>query len=321
MTRPRSHYRGRFAPTPSGPLHAGSLVAALASWLDARVHGGQWLVRIEDTDTPRCVPGADRLILQQLDALGLRPDEPVTWQSRRSAFYEQALNRLQSLGQAYACTCSRKAIERALAAQGIPKERHAISVYPRTCRPHSAPSSLLGVATAAPHTVPQTAPQTVPPTAQAVAWRIALPDALTLTWNDRRLGPQRQDLVHEVGDFVIRRADGLWAYQMAVVVDDAQQGITDVVRGEDLTDNTPRQMHLQSLLGATTPDYLHTPLVLADDGQKLSKQTGAAASHRKYFSINGSNESSCRQAFCNPARPASTMKLRGVCTGAPGLAT
>lgn len=245
-------YRGRFAPTPSGPLHDGSVVAALASWLDARAHRGQWLVRIEDTDTPRCVPGADRVILQQLEALGLRPDEPVTWQSRREAHYAAALARLQAIGAVYACGCSRQDITRALQARGVPRERHAAAVYPGTCR-----DGLKG--------------------RTARAWRVALPPELTLSWLDRRLGPQQQHLPLEVGDFVIRRADGLWAYQLAVVVDDALQGITHVVRGEDLADNTPRQIHLQRLLGWSTPTYLHTPLVHASDGQKLSKQTGAPA--------------------------------------------
>lgn len=253
-----SSYRGRFAPTPSGPLHAGSVVAALASWLDARAHRGVWLVRIEDTDTPRCAAGADRHILQQLQALGLHPDEPVTWQSQRTAHYQAALSRLQACAQVYACTCSRSDIARELQARGVPKARHAVAVYPGTCRP--APSA--------------TGPDASPAEA---AWRVAVPPGLTLKWQDRRLGEQVQDLGAEVGDFVVRRADGLWAYQLAVVVDDALQGISDVVRGEDLADNTPRQIHLQRSLGLPQPRYLHTPLVWATDGQKLSKQTGAAA--------------------------------------------
>jgi glutamyl-Q tRNA(Asp) synthetase len=249
-------YRGRFAPSPTGPLHAGSLVAALASWLDARAAGGAWLVRIEDVDQPRCVPGAGEFILQQLATCGLLPDEPPVWQSARSALYEAALARLLSAGQAYPCACSRKEIDLALAAQGQVHQRHGERVYPGTCR-----AGLQGRA--------------------ARAWRLRtdLPASggPRLAWHDRRLGPQCQDVAAEVGDFVLKRADGLWAYQLAVVVDDADQGITHVVRGEDLADNTPRQILLQRLLGLATPSYLHTPLVLAADGQKLSKQNGAQA--------------------------------------------
>lgn len=245
-----SPYRGRFAPTPSGPLHAGSVVAALASWLDARAHGGTWLVRIEDSDWPRCSPGADQHILHQLDRLGLHSDESVQWQSRRTERYEAAWRSLQQSRWAYGCACSRLDIQQALAQAGMPDERHASARYPGTCR-----EGLNG--------------------RTARAWRVQVPGVWP--WFDRRLGPQSQDLQAEVGDFVVRRADGIWAYQLAVVVDDAEQGITDVVRGEDLADNTPRQQHLQGLLGLPTPRYLHTPLVLAADGQKLSKQTGAQA--------------------------------------------
>ncbi|MGZ5270882.1 MAG: tRNA glutamyl-Q(34) synthetase GluQRS [Ramlibacter sp.] len=244
-----SGYRGRFAPSPTGPLHAGSLVAALASWLDARAHGGHWLVRIEDVDTPRCVPGADATILAQLAACGLVADEPPQWQSRRAALYQAALDRLVAAGQAYPCACSRKDIEDALAAQGRPRVRGHEAPYPGTCR-----GGLRG--------------------RPARAWRLRVPDGV-VHWTDRRLGPQQQDVARGVGDFVLRRADGLWAYQLAVVVDDADQGITHVVRGEDLADNTPRQIVLQRALGLPTPAYLHTPLVLADDGEKLSKQNGA----------------------------------------------
>ncbi|HEV8690127.1 MAG TPA: tRNA glutamyl-Q(34) synthetase GluQRS [Ideonella sp.] len=249
-------YTGRFAPSPTGPLHAGSLVAALASWLDARAQGGRWLVRIEDVDTPRCLPGMDTLILQQLAACGLLPDEPPSWQSTRDALYQAALDRLLQTGQAYPCACSRKEIDLALAAQGRLHERHAERVYPGTCRGglHGRP---------------------------ARAWRLRTDAAdggdVWIAWQDRRLGAQRQNLSAEVGDFVLKRADGLWAYQLAVVVDDAEQGITHIVRGEDLADNTPRQIHLQRQLGLPTPSYLHTPLVLAADGQKLSKQNGAEA--------------------------------------------
>ena len=250
-----SAYRGRFAPSPTGPLHAGSLVAALASWLDARAHGGAWLVRIEDVDTPRCVPGADTLILQQLATCGLVSDEPVVWQSQRGAIYQAALDRLIEQGRAYPCACSRKDIEAALAARGASRERHHAAVYPGTCRPE--------------HGGLQGRP--------ARAWRFRVPDGAeaTVHWTDRRLGQHVQDVATEVGDFVLKRADGLWAYQLAVVVDDGAQGITHVVRGQDLADNTPRQVLLQQALGLAAPTYLHTPLVLGPNGEKLSKQNGA----------------------------------------------
>ena len=251
---PFGRYLGRFAPSPTGALHAGSLVAALASWLDARAHAGLWLVRIEDVDTPRCVAGADREILRQLDACGLRSDAPPLWQSQRGAAYQQALAQLQAARQAYPCACSRADIEAALAARGALPPRHGERVYPGTCRGGTAGRT-------------------------GRAWRVRTDAAdgtdLWIDWTDRRLGPQRQNLSREVGDYVLRRADGLWAYQLAVVVDDAWQGISHVVRGEDLADNTPRQIHLQHLLGLPTPAYLHTPLVRAADGQKLSKQNGA----------------------------------------------
>lgn len=248
-------YRGRFAPSPTGPLHAGSLVAALASWLDARAHQGAWLVRIEDVDAPRCVPGADRLILDQLAACGLTSDERVLWQSTRSDAYEGALQRLMVQGDAYPCACSRQDIELALLAAGTPRERHQAAVYPGTCRPERG--GLRG--------------------RPARAWRFRVPPRARVDWTDRRLGAQTQDVGTEIGDFIIRRADGLWAYQLAVVVDDAAQGITHVVRGEDLADNTARQVLLQRALGLTTPAYLHTPLVLGTNGEKLSKQNGAQA--------------------------------------------
>ena len=273
-------YTGRFAPSPTGLLHAGSLVAALASWLDARAHGAdaqysgsraQWRVRIEDVDTPRCVPGADQAILQQLADCGLVPDGPVLWQSQRAPAYESALHTLIARGWAYPCGCSRKEIEAAIAATPIPvtnsvipltnqaTARHQAAVYPGTCR-----TGLQGK--------------------PARAWRLnvqAVQTALSLPatthWTDRRLGPQQQNVTEAVGDFVLRRADGLWAYQLAVVVDDATQGITHVVRGEDLADNTARQIVLQRALGLPTPQYLHTPLVLGAHGEKLSKQNGAQA--------------------------------------------
>ncbi|UJW82163.1 tRNA glutamyl-Q(34) synthetase GluQRS [Hydrogenophaga sp. SL48] len=251
---PGPTYRGRFAPSPTGPLHAGSLVAALASWLDARAHGGIWIVRIEDVDTPRCVPGADELILRQLAACGLVSDEPVVRQSRRGTLYQAALDRLIADGVAYPCACSRKDIENALNAAGLGRERHHAAVYPGTCRPERG--GLHG--------------------REARAWRFRVEPG-KLHWTDRRLGPQAQDVATEVGDFVLRRADGLWAYQLAVVVDDAEQGITQIVRGEDLSDNTPRQRLLQQALGLPVPSCLHTPLVMGDNGEKLSKQNGAQA--------------------------------------------
>jgi len=248
-------YRGRFAPSPTGPLHAGSLVAALASWLDARAHGGQWLVRVEDVDTPRCVPGADHRILQQLAACGLVSDGPVVWQSQRGDLYQAVLDRLIAQGAAYPCACSRKDIEAALTAQGIIRDRHRAAVYPGICQPERG--GLRGRTTR--------------------AWRFRLPVEATVHWTDARLDKQQQDVAAEVGDFVLQRADGLWAYQLAVVVDDAAQGITHVVRGEDLADNTPRQILLQRALGLPTPNHHHTPLVLGANGEKLSKQNGAQA--------------------------------------------
>lgn len=247
-------YIGRFAPSPTGPLHAGSLVAALASWLDARAQGGRWLVRIEDVDLPRCIPGADRTILQQLADCGLHPDEAPIYQSQRSAMYEAALQSLVNSEQAYPCACSRRDIELALQNQGQHKPRHGELIYPGTCRPERG--GLRGHA--------------------ARAWRLRVPAGL-LHWQDRCLGPQQQDVAAEVGDFVLRRADGLYAYQLAVVVDDAAQGITHIVRGADLADNTARQILLQNALGLSTPRYLHTRLVLGANGEKLSKQNGAQA--------------------------------------------
>lgn len=245
-------YCGRFAPSPTGPLHAGSLVAALASWLDARAHNGRWLVRIEDIDTPRCVPGTGNLILEQLATCGMVPDEPPLYQSNRGALYQSALDDLVARSLAYPCGCSRKDIAAAWAATGHARQRHGELIYPGTCR-----SGLHG--------------------RTARGWRMRTPEHASLSWHDRRLGPQHQDVNAEVGDFVLKRADGLWAYQLAVVVDDAAQGITHVVRGEDLADNTPRQILLQRGLGLATPLYLHTPLVAGANGEKLSKQNGAQA--------------------------------------------
>ncbi|MDP3699668.1 MAG: tRNA glutamyl-Q(34) synthetase GluQRS [Hylemonella sp.] len=244
-------YLGRFAPSPTGPLHAGSLVAALASWLDARAHGGRWLVRIEDVDAPRCVPGADRIILQQLADCGLLPDAPPLYQSQRSALYQRALDELVAHDLAYPCACSRRDIEAELLRLGHSKPRHGELVYPGTCR-----EGLHG--------------------REPRAWRLRV-NAGSVAWTDRRLGPQTQNVEQEVGDFVLRRADGCFAYQLAVVVDDGAQGISHIVRGADLADNTARQILLQGALSLPTPVYLHTPLVLGANGEKLSKQNGAQA--------------------------------------------
>jgi glutamyl-Q tRNA(Asp) synthetase len=232
-------YVGRFAPSPSGPLHAGSLVAALASWLDARAHGGRWLVRFEDVDGPRTARGAVETILAQLQACGLVPDEAPVFQSQRGALYQAALDQLTAQGHTYRCGCTRRDIV------GDESGR-----YPGTCR-----SGLHGK-------TPR-------------AWRLRVEDDVHIDWQDRRLGPQSQHVAQVVGDFVLKRADGPWAYQLAVVVDDAAQGVTQVVRGEDLADNTARQIHLQRLLGLPTPGYLHTPLVCDAQGRKLSKSNGA----------------------------------------------
>jgi glutamyl-Q tRNA(Asp) synthetase len=210
-------YIGRFAPSPTGPLHAGSLVAALASWLDAKAHGGKWLIRIEDVDTPRCIKGMDVVILQQLAALGLMPDEPTVYQSQRSHLYQAALDQLIANKQVFPCSCSRKDVAAAIAkANPLAKPKHGELVYPGTCR-HGMTQEL--------------APQAQP------AWRFITSG----------------EVKAHIGDFVLKRADGCFTYQLAVVVDDALQGITHVVRGADLTDNTPRQIALQQVLGYPTP--------------------------------------------------------------------
>jgi glutamyl-Q tRNA(Asp) synthetase len=248
-------YVGRFAPTPSGPLHDGSLVAALASWLDARAHGGRWLVRIEDLDTPRNELGAEQIILGQLAICGLVADDEPLVQSTRIAAYEEALVQIAEAGQVYPCGCSRREVEQVLVTLGFLQERDDERVYPGTCR-----AGLRGK----------------PARAMRVLTVMGSQD-ITIRWTDRRLGRQRQNLTREVGDFIVKRADGIFAYQLAVVVDDAFQGITHIVRGEDLADNTPRQIHLQRLMGLPEPQYLHTPLVMGIDGHKLSKQNGASA--------------------------------------------
>ena len=253
---PADGYRGRFAPSPTGPLHAGSLVAALGSWLDARKNGGKWLLRIEDLDTPRCVPGADQQIQAQLLACGLSWDEGLTYQSQRQDYYQEALKRLNALKLLYPCTCSRQAIANTLANLGIETPRNQEMVYPGTCRPN-----------------PQNIHSPELLKTSKVAWRLALPQNCHIEFEDLALGHQDQNLNTEVGDFVLRRNDGIFTYQLAVVVDDALQGITHIVRGADLLSNTARQIHLQKVLDYETPQYLHLPLVLDEHGEKLSKQT------------------------------------------------
>lgn len=268
-------YVGRFAPSPTGALHAGSLVAALASWLDAQTHQGKWLVRIEDVDTPRCASGADLEILRQLTACGLIPDEAPVYQSQRSALYQAALDQLIAGKAAYPCACSRKDIETVLSASGASKTRHAGWIYPGTCR-----HGLAGREARAWRFFTGFYDRNQPPDQQECvreATDLIANSDHPLHWQDRCLGIQQQHVSSEVGDFVLKRADGAWAYQLAVVVDDAAQNITHVVRGQDLADNTPRQILLQQALGYPRPSYLHTPLVLATDGSKLSKQTGAQA--------------------------------------------
>jgi len=247
----RPAYIGRFAPSPSGPLHAGSAVAALASYLDARAHGGLWRVRMEDLDTPRNVPGADRVILQQLENLGMRWDGEVLYQSRRSIIYKQAFDSLLSLKLVYPCGCTRREIaDSVLRAQGhFPEGERP---YPGTCR------------------------SGLPEGRQALSWRLRVPEG-QVDFKDRWLGAMTQEVAQTVGDFVLRRADGIWAYQLAVVVDDAQQGVTHVVRGEDLLSSTARQLLLGGMLSVAPVEYLHVPLVTDETGQKLSKQNGAAA--------------------------------------------
>jgi glutamyl-Q tRNA(Asp) synthetase len=246
-------YVGRFAPSPTGPLHAGSLVAAMASWLDARAHGGRWLLRMEDLDRPRNVPGAAEHILATLDRLGFVADGPVVWQSRRHAAYEAAFARLRAAGHVYGCACTRREIAQALAAAGVRTQRHVEPVYPGTCR------------------------DGLPPGRAPRAWRARV-DARPVRWVDRADGIERvETLPASCGDFVLLRADGIWAYQLAVVVDDGEAGVTDVVRGADLASSTARQIRLQEWLGLPTPRYLHVPLVVGEDGEKLSKQNGARA--------------------------------------------
>ncbi|MFC5461962.1 tRNA glutamyl-Q(34) synthetase GluQRS [Massilia niabensis] len=242
-------YIGRFAPSPTGPLHAGSLVAALASYLDARAHRGEWLVRIEDIDEGRSVPGADEAILALLHSLGMDSDREVVWQSRRKHLYAAAAAQLRE--HAYACGCNRREINDSRL--GVAPDGSAI--YPGTCRHGLAPGRSM----------------------RSLRLRVPDPGMDAISFDDRFAGSVTQYLAHDSGDFVLKRADGFWAYQIAVVVDDAEQGVTDVVRGADLIDSTARQIYLQGLLGVPTPRYLHVPVVRNANGEKLSKQTGALA--------------------------------------------
>ncbi|MGH8616512.1 MAG: tRNA glutamyl-Q(34) synthetase GluQRS, partial [Burkholderiales bacterium] len=246
MPRP-DPYRGRFAPSPTGPLHFGSLAAAAGSWLDARAHGGEWLLRMEDLDTPRIVPGAADDILRTLEALGLTWDGPVVYQSARHDAYRAALDALKQRQQAYACACSRKEI----ADSGVAGIEGF--VYPGTCR------------------------DGLPAGRVARAWRLDTRGSGVIGFDDAIQGRVGHDVEHAIGDFVLYRADGHFAYQLAVVVDDAEQGITDVVRGADLIESTPRQLWLQRVLGLPAPRYAHLPVAVNAAGEKLSKQTLAPA--------------------------------------------
>jgi glutamyl-Q tRNA(Asp) synthetase len=234
-------YRGRFAPSPTGPLHFGSLIAAVASYCEARARSGEWLVRMEDLDEARTVPGACDDILRALEACGFEWTDEVIYQSRRSDAYEAALSRLQSTGRVFACACSRKEI--ADSALSLSGER----IYLGTCR------------------------NGLPPGRPVRSLRLRVGEE-AIDFEDAVQGPVHQSLAREVGDFVVRRADGFFAYQLAVVVDDAEQGITDVVRGADLLASTPRQILLQRLLGLPTPRYAHVPVAVNAAGDKLSKQ-------------------------------------------------
>lgn len=243
-------YIGRFAPSPTGPLHFGSLVAALASYLEAKAHGGHWLVRMEDLDRPRAVAGAADSILSTLSAYGFEWHGEVMYQSRRDSAYQAALQTLQAQGQCYPCACSRREI--------ADSSQHGVDglVYPGTCRHGLAPGKL------------------------ARAWRVRTADAALqqlVTVEDAIQDTSSQNLARDIGDFVLKRADGLFAYQLAVVVDDAEQGVTHVVRGADLLDSTPRQVYLQELLGYSGPVYAHVPVATNAQGEKLSKQTLATA--------------------------------------------
>lgn len=236
-------YRGRFAPSPTGKPHIGTLIAAVASYLQARKHNGEWLLRIEDVDTRRRVPGADDTLLRVLEKFGFEWDQAVVWQSSRTGLYQQALEQLSADERTFPCTCSRKLLaQTATELSGI---------YPGTCRTRK------------------------PPLQHEHAIRLRVAD-VTIRFDDAVAGEYSQSLTRDCGDFVVKRRDGLFAYQLAVIVDDAHQGVTEVVRGADLLDSTPRQIYLQRCLGYAEPDYLHLPLILDRHGRKLSKSEGSA---------------------------------------------
>ncbi|MEO8587654.1 MAG: tRNA glutamyl-Q(34) synthetase GluQRS [Acidobacteriota bacterium] len=247
---PVSPPTGRFAPSPTGPLHLGSLVAAVGSWLFARAKRGRWLVRMEDLDTPRVVPGAADGILRTLEQFGFTWDGEVVFQSERHALYEAALEYLLRRKEIFACACSRADLARAASAPGDEDTAPQRGIYPGTCR------------------------SGLPPGKAARAFRFRVPPGL-FTFKDLLLGSLSENVQLSVGDFVVKRADGPFAYQLAVVVDDAAQGVTEVVRGADLLDSTARQIALQRALGLPTPAYAHLPLVLGADGRKLGKRDGA----------------------------------------------
>jgi glutamyl-Q tRNA(Asp) synthetase len=237
---------GRFAPSPTGPLHFGSLVAAVASYCDAKSRGGQWLLRLEDVDTTRRVDGASEQIIQTLQRYGFMWDGEIIYQSQRTDLYQQALDLLRDQDLAYPCTCSRKEIADSSTLQGIEG-----AIYPGTCLQHPVKPGV------------------------PAAWRLKT-SATVIGFDDLIQGHLQHNMAKDIGDFVVKRADGLFSYQLAVVVDDALQGVTHVVRGADLLNSTTRQIYLQQLLGYTTPVYAHIPLVMNAEGQKLSKQTLAA---------------------------------------------
>ncbi|WP_127232773.1 tRNA glutamyl-Q(34) synthetase GluQRS [Neisseria meningitidis] len=242
-------YTGRFAPSPTGLLHIGSLLTAVASYADARSNGGKWLVRMEDLDPPREMPGAASHILHTLEAFGFEWDGEVAYQSHRYALYEETLCRLQTAGLVYPCHCSRKDWQAGArrGADGF--------VYNGRCRHPGQRPALQG---------------------KQPAWRIRVPDRV-IGFSDGVVGGYAQNLAGDIGDFVLLRADGYWAYQLAVVADDAEQGVTHIVRGQDLLVSTPRQIYLQQCLGVPTPQYAHLPLLTNAQGQKWSKQTLAPA--------------------------------------------
>jgi len=247
----KARYRGRFAPSPTGPLHFGSLVAAVGSYLDARRHDGDWLLRVEDVDRPRCVPGAADDILRTLAAFGFEWDEEVVVQSRRDAEYQAAIETLRAGGRLFPCACTRREMADSRVSRNLPLAADGAQVYPGTCRTG------------------------LPPGRPARSWRLRVDHDL-IAFDDAVQGRVEQDLAREAGDFVVLRADGLFAYQLAVVVDDAAQQVTHVVRGADLLDSTARQILLQRLLDVPTPAYAHLPAAVNAAGEKLSKQTLAA---------------------------------------------